>query len=164
MESTGNYWRAFYDHLTKAGCRVDVINPIVTKASSAGDIRGRKTDKRDALMIADVVFRGNYVSKPAENGPERGLKVLTRQRGFRDSHIRPCNSLDELKENFAGEGDADWLLCPWDGSPEQEEELAKSLRISIRCIPQGEMGVGPEAPCILTGRPTTRRVLWARSY
>ena len=26
------------------------------------------------------------------------------------------------------------------------------------------MGEGPEAPCILTGRPTTRRVLWARSY
>ena len=90
--------------------------------------------------------------------------LLQRQQNFRDSHIRPCASLEELKANFAGEGDADWLLCPWDGSPEQEEELAKSLRISIRCIPQGEMGCGPEAPCILTGRPTTRRVLWARSY
>ncbi|MBR1998328.1 MAG: hypothetical protein IJ993_07915, partial [Akkermansia sp.] len=48
--------------------------------------------------------------------------------------------------------------------PEEEEELGKSLRISIRCIPHGDMGVGAEAPCILTGRPTTRRVLWARSY
>ena len=90
--------------------------------------------------------------------------LLQRQRDFRDSHIRTCSSLDELKENFSGEGDADWLLCPWDGSPEEEETLAKSLRISIRCIPQGEMGTGAEAPCILTGRPTTRRVLWARSY
>ncbi|MBR1978217.1 MAG: proline--tRNA ligase, partial [Akkermansia sp.] len=90
--------------------------------------------------------------------------LLQRQLNFRDSHIRPCSSLDELKSNFSGEGDADWLLCPWDGSPEEEEELAKSLRISIRCIPHGEMGVGPAAPCILTGRPTTRRVLWARSY
>ena len=90
--------------------------------------------------------------------------LLQRQKDFRDSHIRPCSSLEELKSNFSGEGEADWLLCPWDGSPEQEEELAKSLRISIRCIPHGEMGRGPEAPCILTGRPTTRRVLWARSY
>ncbi len=90
--------------------------------------------------------------------------LLARAQAFRDSHIRPCDSLDELKANFSGDGCADWLLCPWDGSPEQEEELGKSLRISIRCIPQGEMGVGPEAPCILTGRPTTRRVLWARSY
>ena len=90
--------------------------------------------------------------------------LLQRQLAFRDSHIRPCNSLEELKQNFAGEGDADWLLCPWDGSPEEEEELAKSLRISIRCIPMNGMGEGPEVPCILTGRPTTRRVLWARSY
>lgn len=90
--------------------------------------------------------------------------LLQRQLAFRDSHIRPCNSLAELKENFAGEGDADWLLCPWDGSAQEEEELGKSLRISIRCIPQGEMGRGEEAPCILTGRPTTRRVIWARSY
>ena len=91
--------------------------------------------------------------------------LLERQRTFRDSHIKPCFSLDELKGNFAGGVDADWLLCPWDGSPEEEEELAKSLRISIRCIPKGEMGcAAEEAPCILTGRPTTRRVLWARSY
>ncbi len=59
---------------------------------------------------------------------------------------------------------ADWLLVPWDASPEQEEELAKRLRISIRCIPCGEMGQGDSEPCILTGKPTTQRVLWARSY
>ena len=102
MESTGNYWRAFYDHLTKAGCRVDVINPIVTKASMSGDIRGRKTDKRDALVIAEVVFRGNYVAKPAENGPERGLKVLTRQRGFLvgECTAAKLHMLDSLAETF----------------------------------------------------------------
>ena len=90
--------------------------------------------------------------------------LLARQQAFRDAHIRSCDNLDDFKKNFSGEGEADWLLCPWDGSPEQEEELGKSLRISIRCIPHGEMGTGPEAPCILTGRPTARRVLWARSY
>ena len=68
------------------------------------------------------------------------------------------------KKNFSGEGDADWLQVPWDGSPEEEEELAKRLRISIRCIPLGELGHGDPAPCILTGRLTERRVLWARSY
>ena len=90
--------------------------------------------------------------------------LLDRQRSFRDAHIRSCNDLEELKRNFAGEGNADWLLCPWEGTPEQEEELGKSLRISIRCVPLGKLGEGPEAPCILTGKPTTRRVLWARSY
>ena len=92
-----------------------------------------------------------------------------------DQFDKPCSlddslqillvaEVEDLKANFSTGTDADWLLCPWDGSPEEEEELGKSLRISIRCIPHGEMGSGPEAPCILTGRPTTRRVLWARSY
>lgn len=90
--------------------------------------------------------------------------LLARATAFRDEHIRPITTLAELEENFAGEGDADWLLAPWDATPEQEEELSKRLRISIRCIPMGEMGRGAEAPCILTGKPTTQRVLWARSY
>lgn len=102
MESTGNYWRAFHDYLAKAGCRVDVINPIITSASMSGDIRGRKTDKRDALVIAEVVFRGNYVAKPAENGPERGLKVLTRHRGFLvdECTAAKLHLLDSLSETF----------------------------------------------------------------
>ena len=102
MESTGNYWRAFHDYLAKAGCKVDVINPIITSASMAGDIRGRKTDKRDALVIAEVVFRGNYVAKPAENGPERGLKVLTRHRSFLvdECTAAKLHLLDSLSETF----------------------------------------------------------------
>ena len=90
--------------------------------------------------------------------------LLQRAIAFRDSHIRPASTLRELEENFSGEGDADWLQVPWDGSSEEEEELAKRLRISIRCIPLGELGRGEPAPCILTGRMTKRRVLWARSY
>lgn len=82
MESTGSYWRGFCDALAKAGCAVDVLNPIITKASSSGDIRGRKTDKGDAVMIARLVLGGDYVARLAEGVAERKLKVLTRHRGF----------------------------------------------------------------------------------
>ena len=58
------------------------INPIVTSASSAGDIRGRKTDKRDAESIAEVVLRGKYACRRDEGLQERKLRALTRQRGF----------------------------------------------------------------------------------
>ncbi len=106
----------------------------------------------------------DFVSSAVQLLQEIQDSLLDRQRNFRDAHIRSCCDMEEFKRNFAGEGNADWLLCPWDGTPEQEEELGKSLRISIRCVPLGSMGEGPSAPCILTGRPTTRRVLWARSY
>lgn len=82
MESTGSYWRPFHDILAKAGFAVHVINPIVTSASFAGDIRGRKTDKRDAERIAGVVLSGRTPAARAEGVAERRLKALTRQRGF----------------------------------------------------------------------------------
>lgn len=82
MESTGSYWRGYRDVLAKAGCAVDVLNPIITKASNSGDIRGRKTDKGDAVMIAKVVLGGDYVARIAEGVTERKLKALTRHRGF----------------------------------------------------------------------------------
>lgn len=91
-------------------------------------------------------------------------ELLSKAESFRDRHIRTASTMQELVDNFSGEGDADWMLVPWQASPEQEEELAKKLRITIRCIPSGSMGKGESAPCILTGTPTTQRVLWARSY
>lgn len=91
-------------------------------------------------------------------------QLLSKAESFRDAHIKEASTLDALISNFAEEGSADWMLVPWDGTPEEETALSKENRISIRCIPKGSMGSGPEAPCILTGRLTTRRVLFARSY
>ncbi len=122
--------------------------------------------RRD-LGVMDKSFQpeDEFVARVVDLLTEIQDKLLAAQVSFRDSHIRSCNTLDELKANFADSSDADWLLTPWDGNSEEEETLAKSLRISIRCIPKGEMGTAAEElPCILTGRPTTRRVLWARSY
>ena len=82
MEATGGYWFALHDFLVKAGYRVDVINPIVTSASISGDVRGRKTDKGDALAIARVVLRGETRPRQSSDKDSRRLVALTRQRSF----------------------------------------------------------------------------------
>lgn len=82
MEATGGYWFALHDFLVKAGYRVDVINPIVTSASISGDIRGRKTDKGDALAIARVVLRGETLARHDTRASSRRLMALTRHRSF----------------------------------------------------------------------------------
>ena len=82
MEATGNCWKPFHDFLAARGVAVDVINPIVSAASMAGDIRGRKTDKLDAAVIAGVVREGKQPPRRPESDAERQLKVLTRQRRF----------------------------------------------------------------------------------
>lgn len=90
--------------------------------------------------------------------------LLQKATAFRDANIRQAATMEELIANFSDNGSSDWMLVPWDATPEEETALSKEHRITIRCIPNGEMGTGPEAPCILTGKPTTRRVIFARSY
>jgi prolyl-tRNA synthetase len=55
------------------------------------------------------------------------------------------------------------LLTAWAGSREQEEELSKAHKITIRCLPNGQQE-GEEAPCVLTGQATRQRAIWGRSY
>jgi len=82
MEATGNCWKPFHDFLLARGAAVNVINPLVSAASMAGDIRGRKTDRLDASVIARVVREDRQPLRRPENEQERRLKTLTRQRRF----------------------------------------------------------------------------------
>lgn len=82
MEATGNYWFAFHDFLVEAGYQIDVINPIVTSASIAGDIRGRKSDKGDSIVIARVVLTGDRAPRRNTDVNSRRLLALTRHRSF----------------------------------------------------------------------------------
>jgi transposase len=80
MEATGHYWKALRHTLAQRGYRVDVINPLVTAREASSDVRGRKTDKLDALAIANVTRKGGYSPAPAEEAGAEVLKALARQR------------------------------------------------------------------------------------
>ena len=54
------------------------------------------------------------------------------------------------------------MLAHWDGTPETEKQIKNETKATIRCIPAD----GDEEPgiCIVTGRPSKRRVLFAQAY
>lgn len=57
---------------------------------------------------------------------------------------------------------AGFLLAHWDGTTETEEKIKAETKATIRCIPldgQEELGV-----CIYSGKPSTRRVVFAQAY
>jgi transposase len=58
LEATGHYWLALFDYLTQAGYTVHVLNPLQVHAYQRSGIRKRKTDKIDAIWIADFVRIG----------------------------------------------------------------------------------------------------------
>lgn len=79
MEATGHYWKVLRHALARRGYRVDVINPLITSREASADVRGRKSDKLDALAIANVLRKGGYSPAPAA-GAADALKTLARYR------------------------------------------------------------------------------------
>lgn len=78
---------------------------------------------------------------------------------FRTKHIIEVNSYDEFKEKIEEGG---FILAHWDGTPETEARIKEETKATIRCIPlEGDTTPGV---CMVTGRPSARRVLFARAY
>ena len=95
--------------------------------------------------------------------------LLDRATQLREQHSRKIDSMDDFVEYFTAEN-ADkpemhggFALCHWAGSNEDEEKLAKDHKVTIRCIPNGKEFI-EEGHCILTGKPSAQRVIFAKAY
>jgi prolyl-tRNA synthetase len=86
--------------------------------------------------------------------------IFNKAKHYRDSHITKANNWQEFEELLDNKGG--FISAHWDGTPETEEEIKQKTKATIRCIPlnnEQENGV-----CILTGKPSKERVLFARAY
>ena len=54
-------------------------------------------------------------------------------------------------------------IVHWAGSNEDEEQIQKDHKVTIRCIPFGDE-FAEEGTCFYTGKPSSRRVFFAKSY
>ena len=78
---------------------------------------------------------------------------------YRQEHTITVDSYDEFKEKIEEGG---FILAHWDGTPETEERIKEETKATIRCIPfDGDTTPGV---CMVTGKPSARRGLFARSY
>lgn len=83
MESTGQYWLALYSFLVKSGFCVHVINPIQTDGWRKGtEIRKRKTDIIDSVLIAELLRYGNFVEGSLADEDTLSLRNLSRFRNY----------------------------------------------------------------------------------
>lgn len=78
---------------------------------------------------------------------------------YRTSVTREVNSYDEFKVEIEKGG---FLLAHWDGTTETEERIKADTKATIRCIPlDGDTTPGT---CMVTGKPSAQRVVFARAY
>ncbi len=86
--------------------------------------------------------------------------LFNRAKKYRDEHITKADSWDEFVTTL--DTKAGFVSAHWDGTPETEDKIKEMTKATIRCIPlNNEQEAGT---CILTGKPSVQRVLFARAY
>lgn len=78
---------------------------------------------------------------------------------FRDENTFVIDSWDAFKEQVEKGG---FVLAHWDGTSETEDKIKDETKATIRCIP--EDGKDETGTCVFSGKPSTRRVLFAKAY
>ncbi|MEI9934827.1 MAG: His/Gly/Thr/Pro-type tRNA ligase C-terminal domain-containing protein [Ferruginibacter sp.] len=86
--------------------------------------------------------------------------IYSKARSYREQHVTVADSLDEFVKLLDEKGG--FVSAHWDGTSETEEKIKELTKATIRCIPLSNQL--EEGKCILTGNPSTQRVLFARAY
>ena len=86
--------------------------------------------------------------------------MLSECRTFRDNNITEVNSYEEFKTVLEEKGG--FISAHWDGTPETEEKIKTETKATIRCIPLDQKVENGQ--CMVTGAPSTGRVLFAIAY
>jgi len=88
MEATGHYWLALYSFLMEHKFVIHVVNPIQTDGWRKGtEIRKRKTDIIDSVLIADLIRYGDFVETSLADENTMSLRNLSRFRNYLVSSI-----------------------------------------------------------------------------
>ena len=107
----------------------------------------------------------NIADKVAELLEQIQENVFKKALDYRNSMIRTVDSYEEFKEEIEKGG---FILAHWDGTTETEEKVKEDTKATIRCIPlpgyEGLLSDETPGVCMVTGRPSARRVIFARSY
>jgi prolyl-tRNA synthetase len=118
------------------------------------EVARRDTKEKQVMKLEDVAAA---IPKLLD---EMQANIYQRALSFRTQHTTEVNSFDEFKKVLDDKGG--FVSAHWDGSVETEAAIKNETKATIRCIPldaKEESG-----KCILTGKPSERRVLFARAY
>jgi len=79
---------------------------------------------------------------------------------FRDDRITKVDTFEEFKDVLENKGG--FISAHWDGTVETEKEIKTLTKATIRCIALD--AENEEGKCVLTGKPSNKRVLFAKAY
>jgi prolyl-tRNA synthetase len=123
-------------------------------AQGTVEVSRRDTREKQVMPLEQVVVNTLVLLNDIQKNIYR--KALE----FRKQLTTPVQSYDEFKQVIEEKGG--FIAAHWDGTRETEEIIKEETRATIRCIPLD--APEEEGRCVYSGRPSRRRVLFARAY
>jgi prolyl-tRNA synthetase len=118
------------------------------------EVARRDTLEKKVMPIANLV---NDVEQLINDIQQN---IYNKAKTFRENNIREVETYDEFKEVLNEKGG--FILAHWDGSKETEQKIKEETKATIRCIPlEGKM---EEGKCMITGKPSKQKVVFAIAY
>ena len=114
--------------------------------------------RRDTLE-KETISIDNIEDKIANLLDDIQANIFKKAYDYREAHTTIVDTYEEFKEKIEEGG---FILAHWDGTIETEEKIKEETKATIRCIPlEGDKTPGK---CMVTGRPSAQRVIFARAY
>ena len=116
--------------------------------------------RRDTLIKSVVVNDDKLFKTIKEILNDMQSDLFIKAKSFRDSLITKVDDYDSFKKLIKSKGG--FISAHWDGSLDTEQKIKNETKATIRCIPlekKSETG-----KCIVSGKPSSQRVLFAISY
>ena len=86
--------------------------------------------------------------------------IYNKAKIYRDNNITKADTWEDFEKLLDDKGG--FIAAHWDGTAETEEKIKELTKATIRCIPLNN--TQEEGSCILTGKHSRERVLFARAY
>ncbi|MBP9097395.1 MAG: proline--tRNA ligase [Ferruginibacter sp.] len=122
--------------------------------NNVAEVARRDTKEKSSVSLDGIAaYIKNLLDEIHQN-------IYNRALAFRNENIREANTWEEFIQLLDEKGG--FISAHWDGTGETEEKIKEMTKATIRCIPlnnKKENGI-----CILTGQPSSERVLFARAY
>jgi prolyl-tRNA synthetase len=123
-------------------------------ANGVVELARRDTKEKTTVPIEGLVPRIETLLVEIQDN------LFARAKAYRDEHITKADTWDQFMEIL--DVKTGFVSAHWDGTDETEAAIKEKAKATIRCIPLDN--AQEEGACILTGKPSTQRVLFARAY
>ncbi len=121
--------------------------------SGTVEVARRDTLEKQVMQATDIAEKVEHLLEAIQDNLYQKALVM------RERYTRAVDTYDEFKVAIEEGG---FILAHWDGTAETEERVKEETKATIRCIPlEGDLTPGA---CMVTGRPSQRRVIFARAY